>query len=356
MTIKEEGQDFFEELISKGFNTYYVSNQASGKGGGTFTRTPDPLFSPYIWRYKDARNYLSRLSEILSHEDSERINIQYEHPDLRGMVSAASTTTQRAGIQLVKKGAHGPLHRHTPNSFRVVLEAPERGAISRIDGVDLEMHPGDVIGNSNWMWHEHFNNGDSDLVWTSFLDAIFVKWIGGVFYDPASEYDEETGFKGLSKDEYTSVLGRSTLPSEIVGMHNTPLQFYSFSDAHRSVKSLSRLRKNSTDVSIEYRNPTNGGPISANQSLRLHLLPSSLSTPPRRRTENAIVLNYSGECRIDMGNSEKSFEMKSFDVAVLPSWAEYSIVNTSDAEDLLYFVCSDEPLFRKSGLYRESGP
>ncbi|AKA49198.1 hypothetical protein IX51_08890 [uncultured archaeon] len=353
MALQKDSEVFLNQLVHKGFNTYYVSNQGGGKGGGTFTRNPAPLFSPYSWKYTDARSYLYKLSEFLSHEDSERINIQYEHPDLKDIISAATSTTQRAGIQLVKSKAHGPVHRHTPNSFRVVLEAPEEGAISRIDGVNLEMHPGDVIGNTNWIWHEHFNHGTSDLIWTSFLDAILVKWIGGVFYDPPKTFNGDVNFPDISQEEYVSVLGRSTLPEELGTNPNTPLQFYRFSDACKSVSALSKLKRGKERVAVEYKNPTTGGSISANQSLKLNLIPGGCLTPMTRKTENIIFLNFSGETTLELGNGEGEFVLGKYDVAVLPSWTSHRVVNNSYSDEALYFTASDAPLFKNCGLYRE---
>lgn len=353
MVETKESEDLFKKLSEKGFNTYYVSNQGAGKREGTFTREPSSMFGRYKWSYAEARQLLYRLSEILSHEQSERINIQYEHPDLRDIVSAATSTTQRAGIQLVKKGAHGPLHRHTPNSFRVVLEAPERNSFSKIDGVHLEMHPGDVIGNSNWIWHEHFNSGDSDLIWTSFLDAILVKWIGGVFYDPASEFDDMVNFPDVPQEVYSDILGHSTLPVDFEDKPNTPLQYYPFSEVNRSVHALSKLKGEREHVAVKYINPTTGGPISANQSLKLNLLPANCSTVFSRRTENLLFLDYSGNCEIQFSDGSKNLDMEQFDLAVIPSWTGYRVVNKSSTEELLYFTASDEPLFRNCGLYRE---
>ncbi len=351
MVELKESEKFLEKLTEKGFNTYYVSNQGAGKKEGTFTRSPSSMFGRYRWSYSEARDYLYKVSEILSHKDSERINIQYEHPELREIISAATTTTQRAGIQLVKSGAHGPLHRHTPNSFRVVLEAPDNNAFSRIDGVDLEMHPGDVIGNSNWIWHEHFNSGNSDLIWTSFLDAILVKWIGGVFYDPASDFSDDVNFPGISQEEYSDILGHSTLPADFESLPNTPLQYYPFAETSRSLHSLSKLKKNREHVAIKYINPTTGKSISANQSLKLNLLPPGCSTEFARKTENIIFLDFSGSCTIEF--SDDSMSMEKFDLAAIPSWTRYRVLNQSQSTEMLYFTASDEPLFRNCGLYRE---
>jgi gentisate 1,2-dioxygenase len=96
---------------------------------------------------------------------------------------AASLTTLRGGIQLLLSGEKAYTHRHSANAFRFVLEAPDDGAFTVVEGTRIPMRPGDLILTPNWTWHDHHNESDSHAIWYDGLDVLMAYYVGGGFSD-----------------------------------------------------------------------------------------------------------------------------------------------------------------------------
>jgi gentisate 1,2-dioxygenase len=101
-------------------------------------------------------------------------------------------------------------------------------------------------------------------------------------------------------------------------------------------------------VTLEYVNPTSGGPALPTMSCELHRLVPRGRTTPVRRVGSSVVVVYqgSGTSVID----GQRFEWSAGDMLVIPSWA---VVDHQASEPADLFVITDRPVMEAFGLYRE---
>src|SRR5579875_1350558 len=166
---------FLGELRENGYSSFLISD--SGKFAGTrkmFTEAPSPIFHVHSWKYETTLRLLRKLSSMVRPEEAERVNVQFEHPDLKEYIPAATTTTMRSGMQMIKPGQFAPEHRHTARSFRLVLEGPEDGAYTNAAGYDLPLRKGDIILNPADVWHSHRNESEKEVIWFNGMDVIMA--------------------------------------------------------------------------------------------------------------------------------------------------------------------------------------
>ncbi len=340
-----------DELTDNYYNTYYQSSAGRGKARQIMTTTPSPLAIPYKWDYEKTKEMLYRLSKVLTPEEAERLNVQFENPGLRDMLPAAITPSTRGGIQLLLPGQKAPTHKHTANAFRLVMEAPKEGAYTVVNGVELPMHHGDLVLTPNWTWHDHHNDSDGDVIWFDGLDIILAYWIGGIFYSqPKGEQSPNN--PGQSGNENIDEFGSGLVPDSVHEKPGTdPLFYYPYVRARSALNALAKKRSDSSSVTLEYTDPF-GGPVFPSMGLKMTLVRAGKSTGSIRRTENAVFICMEGEGNISLATGE-SFDMKLHDIAVVPTWQEYTITSKASS-DLVMFSYSDEPVFRALEMFRES--
>lgn len=342
--------DLLEELTDNYYNTYYQSSAGRGKSKTIMTTIPSPIAKPYKWDYGKTKEMLYRLSKVLTPEEAERLNVQFENPGLKDILPAAITPSTRGGIQLLLPGQKAPTHKHTANAFRLVMEAPKEAAYTVVNGVELPMHPGDVILTPNWTWHDHHNDSNGDVIWFDGLDIILAYWIGGIFYSqPKGENSPNKVIQ--SGVENIGEYGSGLVPDSVHDLKDhDPLFYYPYSKSRVALSALARRKASDDSVVLEYSDPF-GGSVFPSMGLKLTLVRAGKSTPSIRRTENAVFICLEGEGTISLTSGE-SFDMKLHDIAVVPTWEEYTI--KAKGSDLVMFSYSDEPVFRALEMFRES--
>ena len=354
---------FIEELLSSNFTTYFAATHpkySTGNKAFRFTPTPVSAAVPYSWKYQDARSKLFELSDLLTVDEAERRNINFVNPALRNFMPAASLPTLRGGIQLLLPGEKACTHRHSANAFRFILEAPDSGASTVVEGTKIPMHPGDLVMTPNWSWHDHHNESGSHAIWYDGLDVLMAYWIGGVFSQE---------FKDVAGDSYQAIrqtadpvvhcygpglLHRKTMFPEHVPASDNPLLYYPYSRARQALQNLLEAGAgNEYDgVLMEYVNPINGGPTFPSMNTAIRMVPGKSTLEARHRTENIIFITVEGSVTFHLPD-DQTFDTKPFDVTAIPSWVPYTITN-SDQDAAVLFSNSDRPLFQKLGFYREA--
>jgi len=368
--VKKDREVFIEELLSGNYTTYFVAThpkyaaKAKGNFGAAFRFSSEPtsLAIPFMWKYKDARQKLLRLSELLTPEEAERRNINFVNPSLKD-IPGATLPTLRGGIQLLNAGERAYTHRHSANAFRFILESPAEGAYTVVQGRKIPMRPGDLVMTPNWTWHDHHNEGKSHAIWFDGLDAIMAFWMGAGFFE---EYGKEGASlsdsyqkSDKSVDEVLARFGSGLIPTEgsTIGGEapdaDNPMLYYPYSDVRRQLIKLSEISEGSPHdgVVLRYVNPTNGKSIFQSMDASLRLVKSKKELKPAKRTENVIFITMEGNPSFDIKGGQK-FDTEPFDVVAIPSWTEYSIKN-SENKPAIIFSYTDRPVFEYLGLYRE---
>lgn len=352
---------FIEELLENNYTTFFVATHpkySTGNPAFRFTPTPVSIAVPYSWSYADARRRLMALSELLTPEEAERRNINFVNPGLRDFMPAATLPTLRGGIQLLLPKEQAFAHRHSANAFRVVLEAPNSGAYTNVEGHRLPMNKGDLVLTPNWTWHDHHNEGDSHVIWYDGLDVLLAYWIGGVFYEEMKdvtgrEYQSVTKEAKSITDAYgPGLIHRRKLLPDHVPASNNALIYYPYTKARRLLANLAENESGDTHegVLLEYVNPLNCGPAFPSMSNCLRLIKQRSTVEALHRTENIVFITLEGSVTFQL--PDRTFTTEPNDITALPSWVPYSIVN-STSEPAILFSQSDRPLFQALGFYRE---
>lgn len=353
---------FIEDLLANNFTTFFVATHpkySTGNPAFRFTPTPVSAAVPFCWSYADARERLMRLSSLLTAEEAERRNINFVNPALKEFMPAATLPTLRGGIQLLLPGEQAYAHRHSANAFRLVFEAPAKGAYTNVEGSRLPMAMGDLILTPNWTWHDHHNEGDSHVIWYDGLDVLFAYWMGAVFYE---EMVDTTGeeYQAVQRqaDAVTAnfgsglVHGKRMFPEHIPASNNA-LIYYPYKNARALLAELAGQRANdgNDDIVVDYVNPVSGGPTFPTMGLSMRLINARSEVAAMHRTENIVFVTMEGSVTFSLPDNKK-ITTQPFDVTAIPSWVPYSMSNDS-AEPAILFSQSDRPVFKALGFYRE---
>lgn len=353
---------FIEDLVANNFTTYFVATHSKSSDSNPafrFTQSPVSIAVPYSWSYSDARERLMSLSSLLTTEEAERRNINFVNPALKDFMPAAALPTLRGGIQLLLPAERAYSHRHSANAFRLVLEAPESGAYTNVEGNRLPMSMGDLILTPNWTWHDHHNDGDSHVIWYDGLDVLMAYWLGGVFYE---QMVDVTGEKYQAiKHEANAVTDnfgpgmvhhKKMYPDHIPASNN-PLIYYPYSKARALLANLAEQDAGDSheDIVIEYVNPVTCGPTFPTMGTSLRLIKEKSTVAAMHRTENILFITMEGSVTFHTPNNDQ-FTTKPHDVTAMPSWVPYRITNDGDTPAVL-FSQTDRPVFEALGFYRE---
>ena len=360
--VTDRREVFIEDLLANNYTTFFVATHpkyAKSNPAFRFTPTPVSIAVPYSWSYEDARSRLFELSDLLTAEEAERRNVNFVNPGMKNFMPGATLPTLRGGIQLLLPDEKAYSHRHSANAFRLILEAPETGAYTTVEGNRIPMTRGDLILTPNWTWHDHHNESDTHVIWFDGLDVLMAYWIGGVFYQEMKDV-EKNDYQEIRHDS-TAVTGpygrglihrKQMFPGHIPVSDNT-LIYYPYDEARRMLGELKEQGAGNPHegILLEYVNPVNNGPAFPSMSLGLRLINPKSKVEAMHRTENITFITLEGSVTFKLPEG-KTFTTKPNDVTAIPSWLPYSIDNEG-GDPAVLFSQSDRPLFEKLGFYRE---
>jgi gentisate 1,2-dioxygenase len=305
--------------------------------------TPRTPCVPAMWRYKDVRPYLMESGRLITAREAERRVLVLENPGLRGHSSI--THSLYSGLQLIMPGEVAPSHRHTQSAIRFVVEGT--GAFTAVDGERTTMHPGDFVITPAWTFHDHGNPSDIPVVWLDVLDIPLVRFLDAGFAERNAE-----DVPPVTKPEGDSLVrfGANLLPVEYTASAGaSPILSYPY---ERSRAALEQLHKSQEPhahhgIKVQYASPSGGYPLPTIAAF-LQLLPAGFRGKGYRSTDGSVISVVEGRGRTRVG--EHIFEWQAKDVFVVPSWCR---VEHEATEDAVLFTCSDRPVQKALGLWRE---
>ncbi|HYK62070.1 MAG TPA: gentisate 1,2-dioxygenase [Bryobacteraceae bacterium] len=312
--------------------------------GDLIPTRPQPQCVPALWPYAELRPLLMEAGKLITAREAARRVLILENPGTLG--ASRITGSLYAGLQLVLPGEDTPTHRHTASALRFVIES--RGGYTAVDGERTTMQPSDFIITPSWTFHDHGNPSSEPVVWLDGLDLPIVNLFDTGF---AEHYPGE--IQPVTRAEGDALLryGSNMLPVDYKpGCMSTPIFCYPYS---RSRETLEHLYRNGPvdardGVKMQYINPSTGGSPMPAIAAFLQLLPSGFQGQPYRSTEATVfcVAEGTGVSRI----GGKSFEWRSHDIFVVPSWQP---ISHAAREDSILFSFSDRPAQQALGLWRE---
>lgn len=319
---------------------------------------------PFRWSWRDIEPRLREASKIVPIEDCERRALLLSNPGLGNRPYA--TPTLLGAYSLYNPGEEAPVHRHTPSASRFVLEG--EGGFTTVEGEKCVMSRGDLIITPNGTWHDHGNDGKDPLVWVDVLNLPLVEALNASAFEfdyTETDTGSNTGdpipksIQSISQpmDHSENLYGTGgVMPiftSHARGITNhTPMFHYRWAQTQAALERMRQYEGSPYDgIITEYTDPVTGREVMPTMSYRSQLLRPGEHTQSHRHMSSTLycVLEGSGYSLID----GERFEWERNDIFAIPSWCWHEHVNTSQDSDVFLYSVTDEPAFRKLGLFRE---
>ncbi|HEX9837388.1 MAG TPA: cupin domain-containing protein, partial [Alphaproteobacteria bacterium] len=318
---------------------------------------------PHVWNFRTGiEPLLRRAAELVRMSDSERRSLILVNPGLAPQ--RASVSTMYTAYRLNDPNEVMPPHRHSPNAIRFGLIG--RQNFTGVEGEDMTFGPGDMVLTPHDTWHNHGNTGDEPAINLSVLDLPLVETLNAIYFE--HDYREMEDGRLVAKtvqsvrvpaDYSAGIYGAGGLMPRFVSHARgtgaaSPMYMYRW-DAMRGM--LERHKDHDGDpyeaLTIEYVDPTTGGPIFKTMTFFAQMLRPGERTRPLQQTASLLVAPFEGRghCMVD----GKRFDWEPFDTVAVPggSWLEQ--VNGSDREPAILFVASDEPALKAFDFYKKWG-
>jgi gentisate 1,2-dioxygenase len=276
-------------------------------------KEPRTQFRPFMWRYGDAKAGLDAAGRLINAEQAERRNLFMVNP-IEGN-HYASLRTLVTAYQMILPAETARTHRHSPNALRLVMDVADK-CYTIVDGIRIDMEPGDVLLTPGMSWHGHGNEGSRPGYWIDYLDVPLVHLLEPMFFDM---------WDGLQPVEQTT-------------------------RDHPFVFTLASTRAQLKDAKMDdygRKRIQLDAPSMPTTALYMQELLAGQSTSTLRSTENQIISVVSGRGMTQAGG--ETFHWERGDTIVLPTW---NAVRHTASEDALLFCVSDLPVHEKLGFAR----
>jgi gentisate 1,2-dioxygenase len=311
--------------------------------GSLVPAQPNTPCLPALWTYDQVRPLLMEAGRLITAREAERRVLVLENPGLRG--ASSITHSLYAGLQLILPGEVAPSHRHTQSALRFIVEGT--GAFTAVDGERTTMHPGDFVITPSWTFHDHGNPGNVPVVWLDVLDIPLVRFLDAGFAERhALDVPPVTKPEGNSLARF----GGNLLPPEFKpGSGASPILSYPYGRSREALERLSNCQDPDPHhgIKVRYSGPSGEYPLPTIAAF-LQWLPSGFSGTRYRSTDGAIYSVVEGTGRSRVG--DRVFDWGPKDVFVVPSWCH--VKHEADTDAVL-FSCSDRPVQKLLGLWRE---
>lgn len=318
---------------------------------------------PFLWRFRTEIEPLLRTSaELVSMDDSERRSLILANPGLTPQ--RATVSTMYTAYRLNDPNEVMPPHRHSPNAIRFGLTGEQN--FTGVEGEDITFGPGDMVLTPHDTWHNHGNMGDEPAINLSVLDLPLVETLNAIYFE--HDYKEMENGALVSKkvqsanvpNDYSSkIYGQGGLMPRFVSHERgtgraSPMYVYRWAEMQTM---LAQHKDHEGDpyeaLSIEYVDPTTGGPLFKTMTFFAQMIRPGEHTLPLQQTASLLVTPFSGEGH-SIVDGER-FDWGLYDTLAVPggSWCEH--VNGSSNEPVILFVASDEPALEAFGFYKKWG-
>ncbi|GAA2816831.1 cupin domain-containing protein [Kribbella solani] len=319
--------------------------------GDLMPMAPQSKAQPHLWRWDQLLPLAERAGELVPvGRGGERRAIALANPGLGGKPFAAPTLW--AAIQYLNPGEDAPVHRHTQNAFRFVIEG--EGVWTVVDGDPVAMRRGDFLPQPGWNWHGHHNSSDRPMAWLDGLDIPFQYFTDATFFEFGPDEVETREAPHHSRSERLwSHPGLRPL-SLIRPTPATPLLAYRWEHTDRALAEQLALEAEGYDVTVEpghaavrFTNPATGGDVMPTLRAEFHRLAPDTATTPVREVGASVYQIFEGEGEVSVAG--RKWQTSRGDLFVVPSWQPLAI-ETSTGLDLFRF--SDAPIIERLELHR----
>ncbi|MFF1819806.1 cupin domain-containing protein [Kribbella sp. NPDC058245] len=308
--------------------------------------SPTPAAIPHVWRWNRLRELAAMAGDLVPvGRGGERRAIALANPGLGGAPFA--TPTLWAAIQYLNPGEDAPVHRHTQNAFRFVLEG--EGVWTVVDGDPVAMRRGDFLLTPGWHFHGHHNQSSTPMSWLDGLDIPFVHAMGSGFFEDGPETVADRSTPRISRSErlwahpgLLPVAGSQSRPS-------SPIAAYRWEHTDAALTQQLVLEEEGHagvvepgHAAVRFSNPTNGGDVMPTMRAEMHRLLAGVRTAPVREVGSAVWQIFDGEGTVEVGGQAQ--QVGPGDLVAIPSWTWLSF---EAASGLDLFRFTDAPIFER---------
>ncbi|MFC0437621.1 cupin domain-containing protein [Kutzneria buriramensis] len=312
---------------------------------------PRSRAQPHLWRWQTLLPLAERAGELVPvGRGGERRAIALANPGLDGAPFA--TPTLWAAIQYLNPREDAPVHRHTQNAFRFVVEG--EGVWTVVDGDPVAMRRGDFLPQAGWHWHGHHNVSDRPMAWIDGLDIPFQHFAGATFFETGpAEVDTREAPDRSRSERLWGHPGLRPL-THLSPTPATPLLAYRWEHTDRALADQLALEAEGVKATVEpghaavrYANPTTGDDVLPTIRTEFHRLAPDTATASRREAGSSVYQVFDGAGAITV--ADRRWTVERGDLFVVPSWQPLTMA-TDRGLDLFRF--SDAPILERLNLHR----
>ena len=301
----------------------------------------------HMWRWNNLLPLAERAGDLVPvGRGGERRAIALANPGFGGRPYA--TPTLWAAIQYLGPREDAPVHRHTQNAFRFVVEG--EGVWTVVDGDPVAMRRGDFLLTPGWHFHGHHNQSDVPMAWIDGLDIPFVHMTDSAFFEFGPDEVSDRGTPDRSRSERLWA-HPGLRPVSSVGQptSSSPIAAYRWEFTDRALKDQLALEADGFPgvvepghAAVRFTNPTTGGDVMPTIRTEFHRLREGTRTATRREVGSSVYQVFEGAGQVQVGGRE--WTVGHGDLFVVPSWQPLTIA-TDNGLDLFRF--SDTPIFER---------
>ncbi|ALG11954.1 cupin domain-containing protein [Kibdelosporangium phytohabitans] len=308
---------------------------------------------PHLWRWRTLLPMAEQAGELVPvGRGGERRAIALANPGLGGRPFV--TPTLWAAIQYLNPREDAPVHRHTQNAFRFVVEG--EGVWTVVDGDPVAMRRGDFLPQAGWHWHGHHNRSDGPMAWIDGLDIPFQHYADATFFEFGPDEVDTRQDPALSRSERLWAHPGLRPLTHVRPTPATPLLAYRWEHTDRALAEQLALEAEGYPATVEpghaavrYTNPTTGGDVLPTIRAEFHRLAAGTSTRQRREVGSCVFQVFDGTGEVTVGAERWTAERG--DLFAVPSWQPFTLA-TETGLDLFRF--GDAPIFERLHLDRSS--
>ncbi|ONI90132.1 cupin [Actinosynnema sp. ALI-1.44] len=304
---------------------------------------------PHRWRWRALLPMAEQAGNLVPvGRGGERRAIALANPGLAGRPFV--TPTLWAAIQYLNPREDAPVHRHTQNAFRFVVEG--EGVWTVVDGDPVAMRRGDFLPQAGWHWHGHHNRSDGPMAWIDGLDIPFQYYGDATFFEFGPDEVDTRDDPALSRSERLWAHPGLRPLTHLRPTPATPLLAYRWEHTDRALAEQLAMEAEGYPATVEpghaavrYTNPTTGGDVLPTIRTEFHRLAAGTSTGQRRAVGSSVFQVFDGTGEVTVGTERWTVDRG--DLFVVPSWHPLTLA-TETGMDL--FTFGDAPIFERLNL------
>ncbi|MGW6742888.1 cupin domain-containing protein [Streptomyces sp. NPDC055025] len=314
--------------------------------GDLMPASPVPAARAHVWRWERLSELAARSGELVPvGRGGERRAIALANPGLNGAPYA--TPTLWAAIQYLNPREDAPVHRHTQNAFRFIVEG--EGVWTVVDGDPVAMRRGDFLLTPGWRFHGHHNRSDAPMAWLDGLDIPFVHAMGSGFFEDGPEEISDRSTPTRSRSERLWAHPGLRPLAVTATAANSPVAAYRWEHTDAALADQLALESEGFPgvvepghAAVRFSNPATGGDVLPTIRAEMHRLRDGVRTGLRREVGSAVWQVFDGTGTVRVG--ERRWRIARGDLVAVPSWAALSF-ESEGGLDLFRF--SDTPIFER---------